>query len=96
MVQSYEAQKAQRAANIAAGLRYDGKPRVERKKTGPRRDHVAEVEYLHLIVGLPLEGVASDMELAPSSVLRALERKGRYDLIRRLDPEREHRGSADD
>lgn len=92
MPRSREQERAKRAANIAAGLRGDGKPRKPREHR-PLRDHVAEVDYL-MIVGLDIEGIASDMNLTPGSLLRALQRKGRYDLIARLDPERKYRGTS--
>lgn len=82
MTTKYEAQKARRRANIAAGLRYNGTPRKERVAT-QRRDHVAEVEA-GLALGFNLDQVAADMGLRPQSVVIALTRKGRMDLVRRL------------
>jgi hypothetical protein len=78
----YERQKARRAANLAAGLRHDGRPRIVRVNV-PTRDHVAEVES-GLALGLDLDGIASDMGIAADSIIRALERKDRRDLVRRL------------
>lgn len=76
-----ETAAAQRANRLARGLTVGG--RVPSRAPRPRRDHVAEVEA-GLALGLDLDGIASDMDLQPKSVDKALRRKGRLDLIRAL------------